>query len=170
MCWGRQKWPLVLVSQVTDRAVTYTRKSWKTIFRIWRKHMGRNATNLDKNLKFQTWRGRRALNTHFWITLTSVLPQTKYRILYVRQESHKYPQAVASNYKENIHSWRGSSLQRVVKSLGQKWRECIWYYVLCTLFYFICILLLLLTRRSAHFNTNHSESSKVIQISYVHPS
>jgi di/tricarboxylate transporter len=140
-----------------------------TIFRIWRKHMDRNATNLDKHLKSQTWRGRRALVIHLWMTLTSALWQTKFRILQVWQESHKYPQAVASNYKENMLSWGRSSLQRVVKSLGLKCRECIWYYVLCTLFYFICIVLLLLTRRSANFNT-HSESLKVIQISYVHPS
>lgn len=142
----------------------YTRKSWSTIFRIWRKQMDRNAFNLDKHLKSQIWRDRRALITHLWMTLTSVSPQTKSRILYVQQESHKYPQAVASNYKENMFSWGRSSFQRVVKSLGLKCRERIWYYVPCTLFYFICILLLLLTWRSAHFNKNHSESWKVIQI------
>jgi hypothetical protein len=45
-----------------------------------------------------------------------------------------------------------------------KCSKCIWNYVPCTLFYFICILLLLLTRRSAHFNINHSESLNVILI------
>jgi len=62
--WGRQKWLLVLVGQVTDRAVTYTQKSWSTVFRIWRKHMDRNVTNPDKLLKSQTRRGRRVLITH----------------------------------------------------------------------------------------------------------
>jgi len=103
-------------------------------------------------------------NTCVWMTLTSVLSQTKSRILYVWQESHKDPQAVASNYEENILSLGRSSLQRVVKNLGLKCRKCIWHYVPCTLFYFNCILLLLLTRRSAHFNINHSESLKVILI------
>jgi len=91
------------------RAVMYTWKSWSTIFGIWRKHLDRNATNLDKHLEFQTWRGRKALITHFWITLTSVLPETKSMILYVWQESHKYPQVIASNYKENMLSWGRSS-------------------------------------------------------------
>jgi len=61
------------------------------------------------------------------------------------KKNHEYPQAVAGNYKDNILSWGRSSLQRVVKSLGLKWRKCICHYVLCTLFYFICILFLLLT-------------------------
>jgi hypothetical protein len=126
--------------------------------------MDRNATNLDKLLKSQTWRGQRALITHVWMTVTSVLSQTKSRILYVWQESHMDPQAVASNYKENMFSWGSSSLQRVVKSLGLKCRKCIWHYVPCTLFYFMCILLLLITRRSSHFNINHSESLKAILI------
>jgi hypothetical protein len=100
--WGRKKWQLVLVSQVTDRAVTYPPKSWSSIFTIWRKHMDKNATKLDKLLKSQTWRDRRAVITHLWMTLTSVLPQTKSRILNVWQESPEYPQAVAINYKENM--------------------------------------------------------------------
>ena len=106
------------------RAVTYTWTSWSTIFRIWRKHMDRNVTNLDKHLKSQTWRGRRALITHFWMTLTSVLPQTKSRILYVWQQSPEYSQAVAGNYKVNMLSWGRISLQRFVKNVGLKCRKC----------------------------------------------
>jgi hypothetical protein len=106
------------------RAVRYKWKRGSTILRIWRKHMDMNATNLDKHLKSQTWRGGRALITHFWMALTSVLPQTKSRILYVWQESPEYPQAVAGNYKVNMLPWGRSSLQRVVKSLGMKCSKC----------------------------------------------
>jgi hypothetical protein len=104
----------------------YTRKSRSSILRIRRKHRERNATNPTQLLKSPgKKRGKHSRDVVFVDEFDKCVIRNTIQELYIQGKNvPTLPKLLPIIKQKILFHWRRKSLERIVKSLGFKWRKC----------------------------------------------